>query len=589
MAQDKYFREELSFLKEQGKQFTQIHPQLSRYLQGQHADPDVERLLEGFAFLTARLRQKVEDQFPELTHSMINMLWPNYLRPIPSTTVMRFTPDRSLSERQVIKKGTQLDSNAVFGTSCHFRTCRDVEIYPLVCEDVITHRSRKATTINIELNLLGGVTFGEAGIDNLGFYLGGDAFSAQMIYFWINHYLESIEVDVQGTSFNIPVHGMGVLGFDSQDSVLPYTKNAHEGYRILQEYLSYPDLFNFVKINGLSKSVAKGVTGNFTLKLHFNKTIPSNIYVSDEQFQLYCVPAINLFEHDADPIDLSGKKAEYKLIPSSRTPSHYEVFSVDQVFSWQDSKDSKARHRGQRRDYKAFESFQHEIERVQSRQSLYYRVRVKDSIRSDGFDHFISFVRADETYAVDMDESVSLKLTCTNRQLPMELGIGDICQPTDTSPPYATFENITRPTQTLRPMLDGSLQWMLISNLSLNYLSLQSKEALSSILQVYDFKALVDRQAEKVANLRLASILKVESQPVDRIVKGLSVRGLKTILVLDPKCFVSEGELYLFGTVLNHFFALYASINSFHQLEIVNSQNQERYTWDIRQGQQPLL
>ncbi|ANU39463.1 hypothetical protein VSVS05_04428 (plasmid) [Vibrio scophthalmi] len=118
MTQNKYFREELAFLKEQGKEFTEIHPQLSRFLNGRTTDPDVERLLEGFAFLTARLREKVEDEFPELTHSIINMLWPNYLRPIPSMSIVAFSPDKSVSEKQIIKRGTQVDSNPVFDVTC---------------------------------------------------------------------------------------------------------------------------------------------------------------------------------------------------------------------------------------------------------------------------------------------------------------------------------------------------------------------------------------------------------------------------------------------------------------------------------------
>jgi type VI secretion system protein ImpG len=181
MAQDKYFREELAFLKEQGKHFTEIHPQLSRFLHGRTTDPDVERLLEGFAFLTARLREKVEDEFPELTHSIINMLWPNYLRPVPSMSIVSFTPDKSVSDKQPIARGTQLDSTAVFGTKCHFRTCRDVQIYPLKCTDVTAQHTREATIIEVSLNMLGEISVGDAHLDDLRFYLGGDKYSSQML------------------------------------------------------------------------------------------------------------------------------------------------------------------------------------------------------------------------------------------------------------------------------------------------------------------------------------------------------------------------------------------------------------------------
>ena len=589
MTQDKYFREELAFLKEQGKEFTEIHPQLARFLHGRNTDPDVERLLEGFAFLTARLREKVEDEFPELTHSIINMLWPNYLRPVPSMTIMSFSPDKSVSEKQTVARGTQLDSKPVFGTKCHFRTCRDVDLYPLNCFGVHAEHTREATTISLDMCLNGDISAGDAKLGKLRFYLGGDQYSSQMLYLWLNHYLAKISVEVNGVEFSLPKNAFSTVGFESEQSLLPYPSNVYEGYRILQEYLSFPEAFHFIDIAGLSHALPKNVHGEFKLKISFSKTLPSDVRVRNENFQLYCTPAINLFEHDADPIDLNGKRTEYRVIPSSRYPSHYEIFSIDSVTGWQDSTQSGRRVRGEKRVYSAFESFQHEVERARNRKALYYRSRTRDSIRGDGFDTFLSFVRSDETASIGVDEAVSVKITCTNRLLPLELGIGDICEPTDTSPPFAAFRNITIPTQCLRPVLDGSLLWTLISNLSLNYLSLLSKDALSSVLRAYDFRALVDRQAERVGRQRLEGIDKIESKPVDKILRGLPVRGLQSIIYVDQTKFGSEGDLYLFGTVLSHFFALYASINSFHELVVVNITNREKYTWGTQSGMQPLI
>ena len=167
--------------------------------------------------------------------------------------------------------------------------------------------------------------------------------------------------------------------------------------------------------------------------------------------------------------------------------------------------------------------------------------------------------------------------------------IGDLCVATEESPAYATFRNITRPTPVLRPALDDGLLWILISNLSLNYLSLLERDALCSVLRAYDFRALVDRQAERVAQKRLAGILDIDTQSVDRLRKGLPVRGLRSVMTLDQEAFGDEGSLYLFGSVLARFFSLYASINSFHELHVINRHNQERYQWTLQEGQQPLM
>jgi type VI secretion system protein ImpG len=489
----------------------------------------------------------------------------------------------------VIQRGIQLDSKPLSGTKCHFRTCRDVELYPLQCLDVSAHHTREATTIMLNLQLNGDISAGEANLSNLRFYLGGDKYSSQMLYLWLNHYIQKICIEVGGTEFVLPPAAFSTVGFDNNQSLLPYPTNVYEGYRILQEYLSFPEAFHFFDIKGLDRVLPKSVGGQFRLQIHFSKTVPADVRVRKENFQLYCTPVINLFGHDADPIDLNGRKSEYRIVPSSRYPAHYEIFSVDSVTGWQDSLQSGKRIRGTKRVYASFESFQHEVERMRGRQALYFRARVKESIRGDGFDSFISFIRGDETQSVDVDEAVSIRLTCTNRQLPLELGIGDICEPTDTSPPFAHFRNITVPSQSLRPVLDGSLLWILISNLSLNYLSLLSKDALSCVLRAYDFRALVDRQAERIARLRLEGIVNIESRPVDKILRGLPIRGLQSTLYIDQTCFGSEGDLYLFGTVLSRFFALYASINSFHELVVINVTNQEKYTWGTQTGMQPLI
>lgn len=588
MSNNHYFRDELTFLREQGVEFANIYPQLSRFLNSRNTDPDVERLLEGFAFLTGRLREKVEDEFPELTHSIINMLWPNYLRPVPSMCMVQFSPYiKAISSRQTIAQGTQLDSLPVSDTVCHFRTCRDIDIYPLVRDKVSTTHTRESSQIDVKLLLFGEQQVGQIDLKSLRFFLGGDPHSARMLYLWLNHYLERIEVVTVHRVVTLPPNSFRAVGFDSGDAILPYPRNVYEGYRIIQEYLSFPDAFLFFDLRNLGQYVAADTQGSFSLRFSFTKNLPADVRVRDNSFELYCSPAINLFEHDADPIDLNGLHAEYKITPSCRQPAHYEVFSVNQVQGWQEN--HIGRIRGQVRNYTPFESFQHEIERTRHRQSLYFRVRVKDSLQNDGFEHFISFVRGDETQCIGFSEAVSLQLTCTNRAVPLLLGKGDIAVPTDGSPAYAEFSNITEPTAPLRPVLDGSLLWMLISNLSLNYLSLLSKDALSAVLRAYDFRALVDRQAEKISRHRLQGILDIKSEPVQRLIKGLPVRGLSSVITLSQSALGSEGELYLFGSVLSRFFSLYASINSFHELVVINADNQERYTWGIQTGQQPLI
>ncbi|SHK17475.1 type VI secretion system protein ImpG [Marinobacter antarcticus] len=590
MKLKRFYRDELSFLRLQGREFAEAHPQLTRFLSEQSTDPDVERLLEGFAFLTGKLREKVEDEFPELTHSLLNMLWPNYLRPVPSCTIMRFDPQlHAISERQRVERHTEIKSrplgDAMRQTQCRFRTCRAVDLFPISVANAHAEHSREVSSMTVDLALHTDQSLSALGLDNLRFYLGGDNHTAETLYLWLNHYLSRMELVVGESVYSLPTLLLKPVGFANDEALLPYPKNAYPGYRILQEYLSFPEAFRFVDITGLGNRLPAIQADEISLRFHFSRILPPDARIRAENMQLYCTPAVNLFTHEGEPVDLNGRQTEYRILASSWSPDHFEVFSIEQVEGWLEGRSG----RGERRIYTAFESFQHEVERDRGRTALYYRVRARDSVRGEGFDHYISFVRGDESECLDRQEAISLTLTCTNRQLPQQLAIGEVCMATETTPAFASFRNITRPTATLRPTLDGSLLWTLISNLSLNYLSMLDVDALRTVLRVYDFRALVDRQAERVSQKRLAGIGAIETNPVDRMIRGLPVRGIRSVLKLDQQAFASEGDLYLFGTVLSHFFALYASINAFHQLEVVNADNQERYKWTLQKGQQPLM
>jgi type VI secretion system protein ImpG len=589
---NRFYRDELSFLRLQGHEFAEANPQLTRFLSEQSNDPDVERLLEGFAFLTGKLREKVEDEFPELTHSLLNMLWPNYLRPVPSATIMRFDPKvGSITQRHPLARHSEVRSapvgDSMSPTQCRFQTCREVALYPMSMAHAGAEHSREVSTVTLALAIHSNQPLTEMGLDSLRLYLGGDTFTAQTLYLWLNHCLTHLELEVNGVTIPVPTNSVRPVGFGADEAMLPYPKNAYPGYRILQEYLSFPEAFHFIDVAGLGKLLPGVQADEITLRFRFNRTLPPDAKVRNESFQLYCTPAVNLFQHEADPIDLNGRQTEYRVQPSTSNSAHYEVFSVDQVEGWLDNPVGQAR--GEPRMYSPFESFQHQIERDRNRTALYYRMRVRDSVQGEGFNHFIAFVRGDESVCLNKHEAISLSLTCTNRQLPSLLAVGDICESTQDTPSFVSFRNITRPTATLRPTLDGSLLWTLVSNLSLNYLSLLDVDALRSVLRVYDFKALVDRQAERVSQQRLNGIEAIATQPVDRMYRGLPVRGIRSTLTLDQQAFASEGDLYLFGTVLSQFFALYASINAFHLLDVVNSENQERYTWTLQTGQQPLM
>lgn len=588
MSLEHYFRDELAFLRLQGREFADSYPELTRFLSEQNTDPDVERLLEGFAFLTGNLRAKIEDEFPELTHGLLNMLWPNYLRPVPSMTIMQFSViSGAIAQPALVRQGCQLDSLPIDDVTCHFQTCHDAWVYPAEMRQITAQSGNDLSTISLDIALHAPLPLSELQLDKLRFFLGGDSYTAYELYFWLSNQLSHIELEIDGKRFRQEAKALKSVGFERDDALLPYPNNVYSGYRILQEYFCFPESFLFFELSGGEWPKQPLPVSEFKIHFCFDRPLPAELKIRPDSFMLNCVPAINLFQHDSEPVNLNGRQAEYPLKASYRYADSFEIFSVDQVEGWVEG--NMGRSRGTPRIYQPFESFQHQIERAKQRLALYYRVRVRESVSGDGFEHSLSFVRGDETTTVDLDESISVTLTCTNRSRAARLKVGSICVPTGSSPSFATFRNLIRPTRPLRPALDGSLHWTLISNLSLNYVSLLRRDALVQVLRTYDFPALHDKQAEQASRKRLAGIEEIETKPVDRLVRGMPVRGLKSVLSIRQSAFGSEGELYLFSTVLAHFFSLYASVNAFHLLEVVNLDNKERYQWPVQIGQHSLM
>lgn len=535
------FREEMEFLQRSGREFAADNPQLASFLGEEASDPDVERLLEGVAFLTAKMGMKIEDDLPELTHSLLNLLWPNYLRPLPSMTMMRFDPvEGELTERKVVPKGTPMLSHPVEGINCEFRTCRDISIYPLKVGDVTAAHSQEKSIVRLEL-LPTSLDIRLDGIDcdELELHLSGSDTTAQTLYLWLARYLEEVRVDVDGQSRRIRADQLRFPGFSPEEALLPYPQNVFDGYRILQEYFVFPQRFHFVALTGLRSIWPAAKAERVRFEFHFSRPMPLDVRISSADIALYCTPAVNLFSHSALPVNLDGRAIDQRVVPDGHRPDAYEIFSVDEVSGWQRYTDGR---RGRwLRTFHSFESLQHEVEHSQGRTSLYYRTRIEQAHGMEGTIHRIAFVRADDADFIGQNETVSISLTCTNRELPVALGVGDICLGGQSASSLYTYRNISVPTRPHRPVLDGELQWTLISNLSLNYLSLLSIEPLKAVIRAYDFAALHDLRHARISRKRLDAIKDARTTPIDRFLRGLPIRGCRLVYDSIRRAFFVKG------------------------------------------------
>ena len=589
MAFNKYYQDELNSLRELGAEFSEQNPGLSKFLSEEGDDPDVERLLEGFSFLSGRIRQKLEDDLPEISHSLINVLWPNYLRPVPSMSVLEFQPRKHvITSKKTIKKGAEVQSIQIDKVNCLFRTCTDVDIFPLEIMSVASRDRSDGSQMDIKIDLESGVAGEDLDLKNLKFYLHDDQKRpvSRILYLWLFRYLEEIELHVEYRSggpkhFTLNKKQLQAAGFEAKEALLPGTDDVFSGYRLIQEFFQLPEKFLFFNINDIGKYICEKNVSSFKLSFKFNRAFDGAIKIRKDNIRLHCTPIANLFARDADPILLEHNRNEYMVRPQTDNLSAMEVFSIEHV-------EAKVKGQSTRVNYLPFESFQHQLQYTES-QEHFYKLNARPSVLGEGLDYYISFHSQ-----VEQDfytQTVSIDLLCTNRQLAQTLQADQITYETGNSPEFVQFSNITKATHSLVPPIASGLHWRLISNLALHYRSIASIEGLRTIVKLYDFASFVNRQSERTNKQMCEGIEVVETNTIDILKSGIPTMGLETTLTLRESKFGAKGiqgeaNMFLFASLLNRVFAQYASANSFHRLVVKASESGETYKWPIINGAQ---
>jgi type VI secretion system protein ImpG len=585
-----YYIQELNSLRVEGAEFAKKNPGLSSYLAKEGQDPDVERMLEGFAFLTGRLRQKFDEELPEVSHNLVQLLWPNYIRPIPSYTIVQFDPIKNdLKNQTVPKEMNILSKPSSEGIVCKFRTCYETKVMPLDLKEVqyLTYGQKSHLELDLKMNVAGSLA--DLSFETLRLFLGGSKFMAKELYLYLDRYVDKIEIIVKGQdqsildTVSLTKRSISPVGFNVTETIVPQPRNVFDGYVMLQEFFSYPDKHLFVDINDLN--IIESLSGDllsqskeFTLKFYFSKRLSTAQLPTKDDFHLYCTPAINLFESDAVPIRKTEMEDEYLLTPSELKKEQSEVFSVENVRGWIPSKNAY-------QDYFPFESFGHIDE-----EGEYYSERVKLNDNIQKTDTYIRFASSGGMFD-DLEHNsatVSVKMICTNKDMPATLHLGDVsvCDPLSASD--LKFSNITIPSISYPPPIGGDFLWKVISNMSLNYLSLNNIKTLKMILQTYDFFGANDLKQKEKTDVILSGLKSISNKRTEMIYEGFAIRGIETELLLDPSKFTGMGEAYHLCCILNEFLALYCNVNSFHRL-VVQMENAQSFSWEPKMGKQALV
>ena len=577
----RYFDAEMRYLREAGKEFAEAFPDRAAQLNLDKPgaqDPYVERLFEGFAFLMGRLREKLDDDLPELTEGLVSLLWPHYLRTIPSLSVIELVPELAQMKcSEAIAKGFEVLSQPIGPqrTRCRYTTTQDLTLQPLALESVrLAYEPDGRSLLRLRFACGALTDWNQIDLSRLPLYLNADAPLASALHQALTLNAQAMYVRLPGEPERqtLDAH-FAPKGFADEDRLWPKGDSAFSGYQLLLEYFSFREKFMFVTLCGLEQLSLEASTPWFELDVVLREAWPQEFSVSSEHIRLHTVPVINLFALEADPMTLAPLQSDYLLRPMRLQDGHTEIYSVDEVIS---SKNAVRQH------YVPFTSFRHKGGMLRDdAPERYFHTRLKRSanglhdtwliLGGDGFDQ-------DQLQG---SESISLRLTGTNGLLPRK-ALQSTLLDTAVQSTQANLRvrNLCAPSLPQYPPNRDRFHWRVLSHLGSNFLPmLDSAEVLRGTLALYDWTG------SELNRRRLEAIVEVRHHLVQRFEKGFVLRGVDIEVTLDANGFSGEGDISLFGEMLHRFFGLYADIHLFNQLTLILQPTGKSLRWNENHSQ----
>jgi type VI secretion system protein ImpG len=566
-----YYKSQLTFLSEVGGALAQAFPRAANMLAGPGLDPDVERLLEGIALFAGQIQEKQDHSLSEIYQLIFDILFPHYLSPVPSAAILQLE-----GEPCTIPRGTEILSVPVAGTRCRFQTAYDVELPPLNLADVSwEQRSRSASlTLHIEAPP---ASAGSPDVDLLRLYLHGESLMTRTLLWWLLTRLDTVELlDEQGstlaTADDIRTRPVGL---DDHEALFPYPPGSFAGFRLLQEYFTLPQKFLFVDLEGLGLLLACLPPSDsdveeplrFSLRLNLRLDTERSFVVTRNNLLIGCTPVVNLFPHTADPIVRDPGQIDYQVRPAG-PHLHYQVYRVTGVNGYS---------RAGVIHYPLFSEL--DLGDTDGTYCQVYRV-------SAGREP-VTYISLNDAGAIPEHQSVLVDILVSNGMLPSGLHIGDICRP-PAAFSHLSCHNVTALTLP-GPVPQGEeLRRRLVKHLAVSQLDLSSIDGLRDTIDLYNAFVLDDPQVAQAHHLLLGSLKDVSQGMTQHRHEGVPIWGRTTELKVDESAFDTEGELYLFGCILDEITSLLAPLNFFSEFSIRMEKRKERYRWPKRLGRQLL-
>lgn len=590
-----YYHNEMSFLRHMGRAFCKKYPKIAHRLNfstGETSDPHLERLLESFAFLTSYLQQDIDGQLPRLSGALLSILYPHLTAPIPPMSIAQFKPSsaKPMTASYTVPRHFPLYTGTLSNEMCYFRTGYDTEIWPIQIENIeLIHSetvdftlSPHAYMLKISLKALK-TPFSKLDIKSLRFFINGTSMEQIILYQLLLQ--EKVPVALQskkgGAPKILPDDSIHPVGFNLDENLVPCPSNAHPAYGLLQEYFAFPQKFMFFDLKNLDFSQAEEEA--FLYIPIIDEVAAQTITFPSYRLLLGCTPIVNLFHRTSEPIHFDHKKIEYRMVPDYRREMTTQIHSIDKVFL-------SSLNNSEVHQIEPYFSYTHEASN--QKQTVFWSARRRDTINTDipGTDLWLSFVNWDLTPEVPAANVAYASILCTNRAL-ASLITSDTLLKTNDPIPAESIVCLYPPTKTLYPSHEGQTQWQLISSLSTNYLSLSSgKESVAVLKEILRLFNMSDESRDIAPDC----IVNLETKPIVRRMGSEAWRGFakgtEIILSVDEEYQNGGINIFLFSQVLNHFFGLYAQINSFTQLTLKSIHKEGVWkTWPARAGAYRLI
>lgn len=620
-----YYNRELAYLREMGAEFAEQYPKVAGRLGMRGidvADPYIERLMEGFAFLTSRVQLKMDAEFPRFSQRLLEIIYPNYLAPTPSMAIAELTPDSSkgdISGGFRVPRGTMMDSQTLkkTGITCSYTTAHDVTLQPVRIKQVelggipadiplaalgLQNRG-SVSALRIRMECFESVTLKNLNLDQLMFYLAGpDLQAQQLLELVMQHSVGLLCQTVEATPQRCVLadDALRQEGFEPDQALLPNDLRNFEGYRLLQEYFAFPARFQFVSVSGLRPLLQNARASQKTLRqfdiivLLDKQDLALERVIDASHLALHCTPVINLFPKVAERITLNENHHEYHLVVDNIRPLDYEVFSVQRLGSSASEK----------RYEQEFRPFYSTLSEDDGNYGAYFSLRREQRSLSEharrygtrtgyiGSEVFVSLVDERQSPWHSDLKYLTADVLCTSRDLPLMLlqDQGNFVMPDSIPIKQVTLKK--GPTPPRPALADGMIAWRLISQLQLNYLSLMDGDPQQGAASLRQLLGLYGNLSEPAIAKQIQGVRHCQLRPVYRRVPEpgpiVFARGIAIDLSVDERAF-SGNSPYLLGSVLERLFSRLVAINTFTEMTLSSQQRGEIAHWQARVGKRTLI